>query len=82
MAEAARQASHTKVSVTFKGGVSIEDIHKAIDRMIEVSQPGGCTRCGLIGLDLVLKGDPPDFYGKVGQLGGVLAVTHEVVAGP
>jgi hypothetical protein len=54
------------VSITFREGVQVEQIHDAVERFIAAFGPfgpGGCRTCGLAGVDILLTaaGDPEPF---------------------
>jgi hypothetical protein len=55
------------VKIRVKSDISLENLHRIID---EVTGMTGCRPCGLLGIDLYLGGDPPEF-GQVGKLPGV-----------
>jgi hypothetical protein len=42
------------LSITFREGVGVEEIHRAVEQLIVSTRPGGCGRCGLIGFDMLL----------------------------
>ncbi len=68
------------VALTFKEGVAIEDIHAAIDRLIDGIAPDGCTVCGLVGIDIVFRAGDPEPYERIrpiNEIDSVLEVSHK-----
>ena len=54
------------VSITFREGVQVEQIHHAVERFVAAYGPfgpGGCRGCGLVGIDILLTaaGDPEPY---------------------
>lgn len=54
------------ISVTFREGVEVEQIHQAVERFIAAYgslRPDGCRTCGLGGIDILLtaEGDPEPY---------------------
>ena len=49
--------------ITFREGVEVEQIHRAVEQIIVSNRPGGCRTCGLIGIDLRLtaEADPEPY---------------------
>lgn len=50
---------HIQVVVK-EGNVRLDELHAALDVIINSLAPSGCSTCGLVGFDLsFLRGDPP-----------------------
>jgi len=54
------------ISITFREGVQVDQIHQAVEQIIRSYGPfgpGGCRTCGLGGIDLLLTaaGDPEPY---------------------
>ncbi len=69
------------VEVTMRQGqeLRVEDIHEVIVEIIKSIHPQGCGNCGLVGVDLVLRGGDPDLFSEISQLTAnknVLAVSQ------
>jgi hypothetical protein len=56
------------VSLTFREGVQLEAVHKALDLLIRNLAPGNCPACGFMGLDLLIRAGDPVLYEKVGPI--------------
>jgi len=57
MENKAKPLGHVKIVVA-EGKVTLEDLHKALDRAVSLVVKGGCN-CGLTGFDLsFVRGDP------------------------
>jgi hypothetical protein len=56
------------VELTLRDGVTIKELHEAVEQLLVGIRPRGCTACGLVGVDLVLRGGDPEFYRQVSEL--------------
>jgi hypothetical protein len=48
--------------------VPITAVQSALASLIASIKPNGCTTCGLIGIDLLIRGGDPVFYNAVSKL--------------
>jgi hypothetical protein len=55
------------VRIHVKEDVTLENLHRIIDQIAGMS---GCRTCGLLGIDLRLRGDPAEFQ-QIAKLPGV-----------
>ncbi|MGD0985945.1 MAG: hypothetical protein ABSA65_19375 [Acidimicrobiales bacterium] len=62
------------VELTMRQGVEIEDVREALKVLIEGLRPGGCTTCGLLGVDIVIRAGDPVFYEQVSQVTAIKEV--------
>jgi hypothetical protein len=55
--------AEARLSLTFRVGVEIDDIHEALVKVVAAAAPRGCPHCGLGGVDVLLRaaGDPAPF---------------------
>ncbi len=51
--------------------VAAEDIHAMLDRIFEMH---GCSRCGLLGLDLLIHVNDPKVSSQIQDMKGVLGM--------
>ncbi|WP_344443735.1 hypothetical protein [Kitasatospora nipponensis] len=58
-AQAARQ-----ITLTFEPDVEVGHVHAAVADLLRNLKPGGCSGCGLVGVDVTIRsGDPEVFRG-------------------
>jgi hypothetical protein len=75
MAEFSAGAAKSAVNHKFAGtvhvrvadNIQLDTLHSVIDRIVNLA---GCARCGLLGVDLRLTGDPVEFQ-QIAELPGV-----------
>jgi len=80
----ASKESPGAIQLTMKQGVDIAEVHAAVEKLISVLRPGGCTRCGLGGIDLIIHGGDPEIFEQLQTVAaseGVLAVTQAAQGG-
>ncbi|MGA2837574.1 MAG: hypothetical protein ABSF84_13340 [Acidimicrobiales bacterium] len=58
------------VEVTLRQGddLTVDDIHRVIVEILECIRPRGCLTCGLLGVDLVLRGGDPEVFDQIAQV--------------
>jgi hypothetical protein len=59
------------VHMTFQTGTEIAEIHNAITKLIGGLKPGGCTTCGLGGIDIVISSWNPGDFERVSLAAGL-----------
>ena len=69
------------VELTLRGGpeLTVDEIHEVIVEIIGGIRPDGCEHCGLLGVDLVIRGGDPEFYRQIAKVSAnkdVVAVTQ------
>ncbi|WP_031072848.1 hypothetical protein [Streptomyces sp. NRRL WC-3742] len=62
-AKAARQ-----VTITFRPEVGVQTIHSTVENLVRTLKPGGCSHCGLVGIDLTLRAGDPELSGGLKEL--------------
>ena len=73
MAKAGRLQRGT-VALTFRDGVKIDAVHKALAELIKGLAPGGCTACGFNGIDVLIRGGDPEIFKEVSAVRGIKEV--------
>ncbi|MFI6154694.1 hypothetical protein ACIBCA_18625 [Kitasatospora sp. NPDC051170] len=62
-AKAARQ-----VTITFQPEVGVKSIHTTVENLVRTLKPGGCSACGLVGIDLTLRAGDPELAGGLKEV--------------
>jgi hypothetical protein len=62
------------INVRVSENVTLENLHSIVTHIVGLS---GCRTCGLLGVDLVLGGDPADLQ-QVAKLSGVTSASFNV----
>jgi hypothetical protein len=60
------------VQFTVKEGISAESVHSMLDRLFDLH---GCTVCGLVGLDVLIRGQDRLIFEKFQGIDGMQDVT-------
>ena len=66
----------SKVQLSMQAGITREDVHEAIDRVLSLA---GCRTCGIASFDIHLLGGDPEVFEKFRDIKGVQDV--QVVQG-
>ncbi|MFT2019983.1 hypothetical protein ACMA1D_29730 [Streptomyces sp. 796.1] len=67
-ASAGDTAAARNVTITFKPDTGLDVIHKAVEDLVRKLEPGGCTGCGLLGIDLILRSGDPEVHNGLNEL--------------
>lgn len=62
------------INVRVSEKITLENLHSIINHIVGIN---GCQTCGLLGVDLVLSGDPPELQ-QVAKLPGVTSASFNL----
>ena len=69
----ASSLTQSRINVQLKENVSLDQLQNIVAQVVGHT---GCPRCGLLGVDLRLSGDPVEF-GQIRQIPGVGGISFE-----
>ncbi len=56
------------MQVSVREGIGLDELHKLLESIV---RPTGCTACGLLGIDITIRGGDPEFFRRTAALAKV-----------